>query len=72
MNKRELRSAIRKLLTQANKEIAAHTQRGGYAAALAGEGAAGGYRHALYDILALMDDIPPPDRRNYWQQSQGQ
>ena len=51
---------------RAQKEISGHAQRGGlYAHGVAGEGYAGGYRDALYDVQLLLNDVVPK-RRDYW------
>ena len=59
--KRQMKIAYRNV----SKEIS-HGERGGfYAAGLASEGYAGGYRQALSDVRLALDGVPPTDSR-YW------
>lgn len=52
-------------VTKVNKEISDLASLGRYALALSGEGYAGGYRDALYDVQLLLNGCIP-DRRGYW------
>ena len=48
-----------------NAEISDFAQGGKYAAGLASEGYAGGYRDALDDVTLLLNGVEP-HRRDYW------
>lgn len=37
-----------------------------YSRGLAAEGYAGGYRDALYAVMAVLNDVPPRNDRYYW------
>ena len=62
---RGIRKQIKVALSNVNGEIAAISRRGFYAAGLASEGYAGGYRQALYDVTSALDGVPSYHSR-YW------
>ncbi len=59
---RDLRRALTNVSAEirGNAELGAHIDRG-----LSGEGFAGGYRQALYDVEGALRGFPPTDSR-YW------
>lgn len=59
------RETIERAIERVSREIRGNTGHGRYASALAGEGYAGGYRDALYDVLAVLSGLTP-SRRGYW------
>ena len=61
----EPKTQIESALIMVNAEISALATGGRYAAGLASEGYAGGYRDALYDIQLLLNGVTPR-RRHYW------
>ena len=68
MRVRQLVKLIQAAQTNVLREISGNASGGHIAAALAGEGYAGGYNDALSDMLLLLSDVPPR-RRNYWEPS---
>jgi hypothetical protein len=62
--KKQLVHAIKSV----GRDIKGHSDRGGlYAAGLACEGYAGGYRDALTDVLKILDGLTPSCRPTYWE-----
>lgn len=61
---RRLRVAYKRV----SEEIRGNSKGGKYAAGLATEGWAGGYRQALDDVSAMLRGVPPGDPRFYWEQ----
>ena len=67
MTKREAEQTIKAVREVVSDEISGNASTGGhYAAALASEGYAGGYRDALDDVLLLLQGVTPR-RRHYWE-----
>ena len=58
---------LRRVEANVNKSIAASARSGGmYAAGLAGEGYAGGYRDAISDVMLALRGVNPNDRGRGW------
>lgn len=53
-------------LYNVDREISGTAKQGFYAAAMSGEGYAGGYRQALHDVTAALDGVPPSGWPRYW------
>ena len=68
MDKRKAIKLMGKARRRAQEDISAHASRGGiYAAGLASEGYAGGYRDALDDAILVLDGVIP-HRRSWWEE----
>lgn len=67
MKRQGPKTAIKAALVMVSREISGNAKGGFYAAGLAAEGYAGGYRDALADVLLLLNKVRP-DRRDYWEQ----
>lgn len=53
-------------LHNVNQAISGQCKRGYLSAAMSTEGYAGGYRQALYDVMAALNDVPPGENSRYW------
>lgn len=70
MRARELRKLLSLVAMEAQAEISATAASGGkYARGLSSEGYVGGYREAIYDVIAMMDHGEPADQRGFWQRA---
>lgn len=70
MRSRELRKLLFLVAREAQAEINASAASGGkYACGLSSEGYVGGYREAIYDVIAMMDHGQPADQRGFWQRA---
>jgi hypothetical protein len=63
--RKRLIDRISQAIAKVTEEIHGNAQHGSYAAGLASEGYAGGYRDALWDVTNLINNVTPR-RRNYW------
>jgi len=61
-----IKRQIKIALGNVNQEISGTAQRGRLAAAMAGEGYAGGYQQCLYDVTAALNGVPPSGFPRYW------
>lgn len=67
MRARELYKMLHSASNAAGREVSGHAARGGlYARGMSGEGYAGGYRDALYDVMAVMNGGHPSDKWGFW------
>ena len=62
-----IKQRIKAALKNVDREITGNASLSRYGAAMSGEGYAGGYRQALYDVLVLLDGHWEPDTRGYWE-----
>lgn len=68
MRKRDILKRIAAARAAVDRIIVGNAERGGYGAALSGEGYHGGYRAALDDIVLFLNGTTP-QRNGWWKES---
>lgn len=67
MNKREFEKVLRHAQSRISERISEGVDHGNrFSGPLSGEGFLGGYRKALSDISAILNDTPIDDDRRIW------